>query len=393
MSSETSRPTTVTSFRGRSRRARAGVLAVTAVGLLISACSSSDSGSKTDAPGASSSGQGPATTTGGSGNTLAALSALQPAPTIPPVSKKPPAGKSLIYVSCTIPSCKAAIGGLEPAAKALGWKYQFIGFDIAKGPSAFDVAFAQALQKKPDFLYFAWINPQISAALLKQAADAHVVLVGVSGLAPTAQIPCVGCGPKYNLIGANAAKVAQADSSNPKLAYITDPSLHGLDAVVDGGKQQVKSAGGSVDQINVSLGQAPAVNNQTVISFVQSHSDVKYVVVGLSDAVAGLPQALKQAGVAAKVKLIYVNQFNIPAGDSAVRDGSVFALVGGESGMTTLRGLDYFVRASVGDEQPKGFVDSPGWVQVVTKANVDKVQRDLQPKGYVEDWYKAWQVG
>jgi hypothetical protein len=86
-------------------------------------------------------------------------------------------------------------------------------------------------------------------------------------------VQCVAA--TYQAIGATAAKVAQADTSNPDVGVIYDPGVGPPTDEFKGVQQQLKTGGGTVSTVPVNNAHTTAINNRSVLTYVRSHPQLQ----------------------------------------------------------------------------------------------------------------------
>src|SRR5579871_6243805 len=104
-----------------------------------------------------------------------------------PLKKKPPKGKTIVFLVCSQPVCQGFQDGLNPAAKALGWKMKYIAFPpTAAGEVA---AFNQAISLHPDAIASTGLLRATIEAPYKTAQADHIPIA--TGYATDAPAPPV----------------------------------------------------------------------------------------------------------------------------------------------------------------------------------------------------------
>ena len=381
---------------------RPWIVAAGIAGLLaLSACGSSGGGSSASSAASASSSATSASSSATSASSqtaagaLAALAVKQPTPAIPALADKPPAGKTVGLIWCTVPTCLTQVSTLQQGISALGWHMKTFDFDVTQGPQAITAAFSRAIQAKPDYIIFPAVFPEATVqASLEQAKAAGITVAQITGTSwsPSLVLGCLDCNPEAIQTGVVATKVAQAAGADPKIGLITDPTLSAPAYILKGAETQAQAGGGSVTEVSVSLQDTPAQNNATVISYLQSHPDTQYLISALDELTIGLPAALKQAGLAGKVKLILSN--GVTSSDlGLLSSGQVTALVLNEVQMSSWRALDLLVRTAAHEQIPASLTSPVGWVQAVTPSTASSLSSELQAPSYEQAFLSAWHAG
>jgi ABC-type sugar transport system substrate-binding protein len=377
------------------------LVACCAVGLVaaLAACGSTSSASSgsTSASGGSSSdasSDGGAAVFAAAGREIANLSKIQPAEPLPPLSGKVPAGKTVAVINCTLPTCTPAAD--TAPFKALGWHLKLFPFDLTKGPSDAIRALNAAIATHPDYILFKDLFPMPPfAPSLAEAAKQHIPVVQVAGNSGTANtIGCVNCQPEYIRVGRVLTDMALADAGTKTgIAFVCDQNyipLQQLNAGFEEAAAEAKSTGTTFTKVNVDITQPPGQTAQTVVDFLQRNPSTKYVIACIPETALALPQAIAQAGLSNKVKLIYASPE--PAQLDAIKAGQLFGAVAEESAASHWRAADLLARLAVGDKIPQALRDPVGWIQVVDQQNADHIAPSLDPPDYQQTFEKVWGV-
>lgn len=318
---------------------------------------------------------------------------LSPNPdiTIPKLTKPAPTGKTLEIINCAVPICALYTKGATEAAQALGWKTKTVVAPFT--PEGFKETWDTVLQDKPDAVVMAGVAPTSSVlSQVQQASGQGIVVVGY-GL----DVMAGGASPiAYGAASPDAEKIdgrAQAltivnDAKGPaNVLIVTDPSqVSGKPQAVET-KSVLESVGSTVDELDVNSADIGNSIPAQIVTYLQAHPKVQYVVVPYDDFLSGIPQALKSAGLE-DVKLI----------GSAAASSSVGLLQSGQLFSTgvhpTLENgwylVDAIVRKMVGDPLQDA---NPEWPYAI--ANKDTVGQlgDLDDWPHIIDAFKAaWNV-
>ncbi len=313
---------------------------------------------------------------------------------VQPLSKRPPSGKTLVQVDCTLPLCDNGAGAA--AARALGWKFKDIPFNLAQGPAAFNAALEQALQDKPNYIVTTGTFPAaVSSTQLAQATKAGVAIGWIAGVDSNPAIKvCANCAPYLASSGKVVEDLVVADlGTGAKAVAVGDPTLLGTAAFNSGIDSEAKRLGAEVPStLTVSSQASPAANAAAVVNYLQRNPDVKAVLCDFPNELVGLPAALARVGLTSKVK--YINSGPTSADYGFLRAGTLAASVAIENGAAWWRAIDGMARLSVGD--PATLYPSD-WFQILTKANLNQVLAAgggaSEPPQYKSVYEKAWKVG
>jgi ribose transport system substrate-binding protein len=267
------------------------------------------------AAGCGSDSSGSAASGGGGAGVAEALAVAQKSTTRPtsigitkPIGKPVPTGKKVVFISCGVAACEAQGDIIKQGAADLGWSAETIGTDGS--PEQLQNAFETALRDGADGIILNAVNRASVAKQLEQAKQQGVAFVTSSSVDKT------GDGILANVAGTdNSAKIGEnmaaqivADSEGKaNTLYVNISAFQILQALGD----QFKSSYtkycpdcqyGSIDIPITALGKdAP----DRIVSYLRSHPQVNYVVLSVSNALgAGLPAALRAAGLTDKVKIV-----------------------------------------------------------------------------------------
>jgi ABC-type sugar transport system substrate-binding protein len=220
---------------------------------------------------------------------------------------KPVMNKKVVAVECAVPICLESGKEFQRVGKKyFNWDVTVI--NAGATPQSVTQAFNTAVALKPDAVADGAIPTVAWTKQLKQLAAAGVPIVtgGTSG-GPTDGIVAQYYGERAG--GENGASMADwviSDSDGTgKAVYVDTPELLGLKPIEVGFTKRMKQCTGcSTDTINVKLADIGRVVPGRVVSYLQSHPNVGYVVGINGDTIAALPQALKSAGLADRVKVL-----------------------------------------------------------------------------------------
>ena len=285
-------------------RLRKGLALVVLGGALVAVgCGSDDSGSS----GSSAAG-------GGAG-VEKALSLAEKATTRPTsigltaaIDKDVPAGKKIAFISCGVEACEIQGDIIKQGAADLGWTASTIGTDGS--PEQLQNAFETALRQGADGVILNAVNRDAVAKQIEKAEQQGVAFVTCCSIESEGDGILRNVAGKENSgkIGENLAAEVVADSNGKAdTLYVNISAFQILQTLGSQFETSYKEfcpecTYGSLDIPVTSLGKdAP----DRIVSYLRSHPQVNYVVLSVSNALgAGLPAALKAAGLADKVKLV-----------------------------------------------------------------------------------------
>jgi ABC-type sugar transport system substrate-binding protein len=248
-----------------------------------------------------------------------------------PLSETPPQGKKVVLLSNGIEIVQETGAGIKAAADALGWSFSTITYDQAN-PATINSSMLAAIGQGADVVMLTATDVSIYSNALAEAKKQGTVVIDISsGNKPTDGVTALvnnaaNNGPVWGKIAALGilADAAKA-GTDPNIAIVTTPVFETILGPTDTAAEETVKAecpGCSVGSIpippnDVFAGKTPA----DVVSYLQRHPDVNYLLLGASLFDEGLAPALKAAGLD-KVKIFGV----------APLDGQLNAVADGEEG-------------------------------------------------------------
>lgn len=314
------------------------------------------------------------------------------APVSVPALPKKPSPQTITITTCPLPSCTSATVAAQTAAQDLGWKVTYLTAQVT--PSSVISTLNDIVQHPTQLVAITPLVPNalISKQLAALKADgAKVVEMAPAGGGPGGPVQGTTVGAPF--WDASATLMADAVIHNAggttAVALITDPSVPAWVAPRVAFTKAIDAAGGSVDDVHVSLSEVGKQIPSQIVTYVQSHPKVKYLAFVDADLDAGVPQALQAAGVAKQVKIVSAGPE--PADLAALKQGTELAQVAQENAGTGWRAIDQLARLSegvpLGDER-----DPAGWHQILTGSNVTNTSSVPVPPGVPGAFLKAWHV-
>jgi ribose transport system substrate-binding protein len=288
-----------------SRPARLAVLSalLAIAAVTVTACGSSSNSSSTAGSSASSSGD---LTTA---DKLADQWAQRPTqiPVSQPVGKPIPTGKRIDFINCGVSACTSLYKNLNDAAKTLGWKVKQI--NTTGTPESVQAAWKQAVTDKPDAVVASGFPRAVFSQQLKQLQQMKIPVVESStddveggGIDLILSKP-KDLGPEGQIL---ASWITKDSGGKAHTLYVDLPVYNILKPV----RQYFEAnyaklcAGCKLDKIDIPLTAIGKDVPDRVVSYLRAHPDVNYVAYSLGALNVGVPAALRQAGLANKVKLI-----------------------------------------------------------------------------------------
>jgi ribose transport system substrate-binding protein len=306
-----------------------------------------------------------------------------------PIGKPIPAGKKIVFISCGASSCQLQGDIVKQAAAHLGWTSQTIATDGS--PAQIQNAFTTALRNGADAII---LNAATREGIAKQLAQAKAKGVAYVGCCST---DAVGNGYLYNTstpqqnarIGRYlaAAIAADAKGKGANTLYVDIPAFTILGALGESFKSEYQRLCPKCGyaKIDIALPQVANAPN-TIVSYLRSHPDTKYVVLSVSDALGtGLPAALKAAGLN-DVKI--VGQGGDPTAFQALKQGQILALVPFDYFDVDYQMVDALARHFTGEKIQQ--TAPPLWL--LTQHNLPSDYTKLFPavQDYQSQFLKLW---
>jgi ribose transport system substrate-binding protein len=377
------------------RHRRIGVLAAATVVASLTAC-----GAAAGSPGGSSS----VSDAGLQRATAFANKYLTPSDSLNlnvPLNTAPTPHKKVIYLQMgTVGDVVIYTSGLVAAAKAVNWDLKTIVYDLTN-PQAVNSAVQQAVDQNPDYITISAAQVNLFQSALNNAKAKHIPVFDSYGDEPAdganSDIYSQVAGPsQFKLIGEIAGNWAISNSKGTaQVALFHLGDFASLNHVRDSEKATFASncpQSCSFTVVPVSLdafsaGSIPSL----VVSYVQSHPNVKYLQFAPGPMTVGVVAALKSAGLF-NGRVIFGATPTV-ANLKAVKDGQETAWVGLPSAMSGWYVIDAMLRYSEGMSlQPN--LNSSLPAQLLTASNIQSTDKNYDgPANYPDTFKTLWKVG
>jgi ribose transport system substrate-binding protein len=307
------------------------------------------------------------------------------------IGKEVPTGKKVAFISCGVEACEIQGTIIKQGAADLGWTASTIGTDGS--PEQLQNAFETALRQGADGVILNAVNRAAVAKQIKKAEQQGVAFV------TCCSIEAEGDGILRNVAGKEnserigeklAAKIVADSDGKASTLFVNISAFQILQSLAgqleSSYKQFCPDCGYATLDIPVtSLGKdAP----DRIVSYLRSHPQVNYVVLSVSNALgAGLPAALRAAGLADKVKLVGQSGDTQTFQDLAANN--IKSVVPFDYYSVDYLMLDalarHFAGVPVQDAQP------PTWI-VTAKNMPEQATQGLFPvvEGYRDEFKKIW---
>lgn len=360
-----------------------------AVSAALAACGGSSDDSSTSAGEATTE-----TSDGGAGGLAAAeevVAEYSERPTqIPistPIGKPVPPGKTVVYLNCGLPTCAFQYEIIKEAAEILGWTAKSVANDGT--PEGVSKAWEQVLTMKPDgVIYSATPKAQIE----KQLAAAEKAGITVAAYSvpdsPGGGISFVAATfPEQQTVGKLLAAWPVADSGEEPEIVLVNLALPVLDYFKEQFHKELPKfcSGCKVSDLDIPL---TATNSAERISaFLRGHSGVKYVVLTDNSLAAGLPAALRSAGLN---DVQVIGDAATPETLQQLAGGEIPAIVSFAYYEILYSDMDAIARAEAGVPLLKSLENPlPYWYITAENQESDEVVFPVV-KNYKEQFEKLW---
>jgi len=368
-------------------------------GFALAACSSS--GGSSSAAGSGSSSSSSASGGAASANVSSAAAQKTAAEAAPasiyqktPLNSAPSKNHLLIYIDSGVSGGVEINDGEQAAAQALGWSFKSLSFTNAN-PTSLITAMQQALQFHPIAVSFSgepesvW-SSQISAY---QKAGVFIVPVAVGpGVGITKTVPAnigdftdAGKAMGNWLISESGGKSSTLEVGIPALPVLTT-SLTGMNEVLN-----ADCPGCTTTTLNATLNQITSnALLPAIVSELREHPSIKYVISAYQPFTAGLPDAMKTAGL---TDVTYAGAQPDPSDLQAIKSGGSEAMAAIQNNV--LLGwmvVDSVARASEGMPVPAGDGGAPSQLLVQSNITSTSLLGYALPANYQQEFKALWKV-
>lgn len=316
-----------------------------------------------------------------------------------PLPKAPPKGINVVNMQCDFETCKPFSETFQEAAKALGWKVKTIVFKTGQ-PQA---ALTQAINTPgTEYITIAGIPKEIIEPQFKAAEEKGIKLISCCdpgpAVPPTMPVQISGqVGNQGRGTDGIAAWVIQDSKETANVAVIglpeipiTAPTPGSWEKALDENCPGCKYVGEiPITGEELAAGSLPA----KVVAFLQAHPEVNYLAAAFGNLTLGVPEALKTAGLADKVKFVGQNGIG-PAESEALARGELVAFYAGAQGEWGTLWADTIARESMGlpllpesvyNDSPQRFLCTPKTAKECTDWN--------GPPNLLKEYEEVWKVG
>jgi ribose transport system substrate-binding protein len=283
-----------------SRRGRR-ILPTVAVGCAAALTAVSVAACSTPAPASSAA-------SGKGANVAAAKAAIAPYtghsgafPVTQPLRKPLPAGTKFAFLQCGTAACGLAAKLLAPAVKEVGGTLTAVSAGTTA--QSMQAAVSSVLTLKPAVVVISGIDPDVFGGALKKLSGAGIKVVTISVARDTAPY-----GITFDYIGLHTTQTAgnlMADWVIANKGPAADVVFYGVPGIDFSSKQQQafdeemrkNCAACTVRAVQIDVATLGTTSASTVVTDLQSHPSTNVAVFASAEVAAGLPAAMKAAGL------------------------------------------------------------------------------------------------
>jgi hypothetical protein len=372
-------------------------LAATAIGL--AACGSSDKTSSSTNAAATNAAAIAASSSSQSGPATNALQPYLKPPTAlvvsTPLSKRPAQGKKVVFLSNGIEIAQQIGAGMKAAANALGWNYETLSVD-QNNPATVTSSMLAAINGGADAVFVSATPSAVFKSALPVAKAKGTAIIDVASGNPPQGLTSLVNNAKNNgpvwgkILALGALADAEKAKETAKLGLVTSPIFQTILGPTDATAKETVSQvcpKCSFDVLPIApnrlfTGNAPS----DIVSYLQAHPDVKYVLQDSSLTDQGLVPTLKGAGLSGiKIYGIAPLKPQVAAVQAGDEQGWVVDPLQVEGWMA----VDAAARASTGDD-PKVYNSEGIPSYLLTKANASGPVE--VPADYADQFKKMWKL-
>lgn len=325
---------------------------------------------------------------------------LQPDKTLPvskPVASPIPGGLNVVFIRLAFSQSVSLLNGLKDAAAVLGWRVTDLVWDVTN-PASLSTSFQSAIAQKPDAIVVLGATTDQYAAFIPQARAANISIIstyspdspqpGVTPvLTPESEYPY-----HAQILTDTLLLDAKKAGDTPHVLQLRIPAQDNYTKWINDGvvnELKAKCSGCTRDELDIE--QADLFNGQytqQVVSYLQRHPAIKYIIANGGQTANGLPEALAAAG------LNDVKIYGVTATDVQIKK-----LADGSPGAWTVQPFrvggwivaDQIARVKTGDATDLWSNEHMGYV--VTSQNASQLQNPADPAfpaDYQQQFKRLW---
>ena len=284
--------------------------------------------------------------------------------------KSVPKGEEIDYVDCGTPICALFWEILEPAAQTMGVKLERVKAGSAANTVA--AAFDTVIQKEPAAVIVGSVSMELWSKQLKelQEKEIPVVTTGISDTeefgVESPQASNANSERSGELMAAYVLAEMAGEESN--VVFYETPELSFTTIIAESFQAEFERL---CPECSVRIGQVGVADlgntaPNTVVSDLQANPDTNVAVFGTSEIEAGLPTALKSAGIEVET----LGSSPGPAELQYLKEGKSTAVLGFDLPVLTWGLLDQAAREIAGQELTGPEAEGLGVLQFLKKEDV-----------------------
>jgi ribose transport system substrate-binding protein len=284
--------------------------------------------------------------------------------------KEVPKGAEIDYVDCGTPICALFWEILQPAGQTMGVKLERIKAGSAANTVA--AAFDTVIQKEPAAVIVGSVTMELWSKQLKelQEKEIPVVTTGISGAeefgVESPQASNANSERSGDLMAAYVLAEMAGEESN--VVFYETPELSFTTIIAESFQAEFEKLCPECSVRIGKVGVAELGNTapNTVVSDLQANPDTNVAVFGSAEIEAGLPTALKSAGIEVET----LGSSPGPAELQYLKEGKSTAVLGFDLPVLTWTLLDQAAREIAGQELTGAESEGLGVLQFLTKEDV-----------------------
>jgi len=318
-------------------------------------------------------------------------------PGLEPLKEPPPEGINVVNMQCDFPTCTGFSKVFQEVGKKLNWKVKTIIYKTGQPQDAM----TQAVNTPgAEYIVTGGVTTSIIKPQLKIAAEKGIKLikgedpgppepptvpVAISTAVGNSERPAEGL--MRWIINDSEGKAQVVVIGLPEIPTVVPTPKTG-ERVAEEECPECKVEELPVTGEELAAGTVPA----KVVAYLQAHPETDYVWAAFGNLSLGVPQAIKTAGLAEKVKVVSMNGIE-PAEAEALKKGELQAFNVGAQGEYGTAWADAIIRIAEGMKLPqKHYEEIPqSWLCRPETAE-ECAEWETFPPEILEDYYELWGV-
>lgn len=221
-----------------------------------------------------------------------------------PIGQPIPSGKKIFFLANAVPATTIIANGAEVAAKAVGWSFTKLTYDVTN-PATLQSALTTALNQGASATLLTGVTPKtVSQSVIDAYAQANVPMV-FAGSCPVdvsgSIVAAAGGCSEASEVGKLVADWFIADSKGQGKALYAHVTAYPVYVTFgDGFTNEIKSQCPGCDVKTIQLTADQVAQGQvvpTAVNGLRSNPDLKYLLFDNADYTSGLSAALSSAGL------------------------------------------------------------------------------------------------